>query len=242
MSSISKKAVRHSQRFSVAPLIVLAIMFSADAGAQAKSGNSVGAPSGVGGATGAASRGGAGGVSNPSPGGSPAVAGEPRSSSGPQTTATSRPGYLGGRSTDLGTVVVNPTVTLPPGTTITGITTAQFGKCPTPGTSALSAQARISGDNLGRVETVSKYVTRGAKQDGNTTATYLLVDLQEELQKAKPDLTLAGTYLGLVATTAITPSLATDIGESLCAPMSGNAAELVARIAEAQRRKLAQGR
>jgi len=181
MSSISKKAVRHSQRFSVAPLIVLAIMFSADAGAQAKSGNSVGAPSGVGGATGAASRGGAGGVSNPSPGGSPAVAGEPRSSSGPQTTATSRPGYLGGRSTDLGTVVVNPTVTLPPGTTITGITTAQFGKCPTPGTSALSAQARISGDNLGRVETVSKYVTRGAKQDGNTTATYLLVDLQEEL-------------------------------------------------------------
>jgi hypothetical protein len=30
-----------------------------------------------------------------------------------------------------------------------------------------------------------------------------------------------------------------DIGESLCAPMSQNAAELVAKVAEAQRRKLA---
>lgn len=74
---------------------------------------------------------------------------------------------------------------------------------------------------------------------GNTNATYLLVDLQEELQKTKPDLTLAGTYLGIVAKTAITPQLTMDIGESLCAPMSQNAAELVAKVAEAQRRKLA---
>lgn len=237
MSGISNKSVRASQLLPAIAMITLAITFSTDVHAQAKSGNSVGAPTGAvgGGATGASNRGGAGGISNPSPGGSPGTAGEPGQSSGPRTTETSRPGYLGGRTTD----VVNPPVNPPPGTTISSITVTQFGKCPVPG-GALSHEARISGSNIGRLETISRHLARGPKRNGNET--YLLADLQEELQKAKPDLTLAGTYLGIVAKTAITPQLTMDIGESLCAPLSPGAAEQIAAIAEAQRRKLAKER
>lgn len=240
MPGVINQAVPAYRRCSTSILIALAVTFAygADAGAQTKRGNSVGAPSGAvgGGATGASNRGGAGGISNPSPGGGSASSGDPGSSNGPQGTETSRAGYLGGRSTD----TVNPP---PPGTTtITSVTVAQFGRCPTPG-GTLSAQARMSGSNIDRIETVSRYLTRGPKRDGSANnATYLLADLQEELQKPKPDLTLAGTYLGIVAKTAVTPSLAADVSESLCSPISENAAELVAKIAEAQRRKLAQER
>lgn len=239
MSGISTKSLHASQLLPAIAMITLAIAFNTDVHAQAKSGNSVGAPTGAvgGGATGASNRGGAGGVSNPSPGGSPGTAGEPGQSSGPRTTETARPGYLGGRTTD----VVNPPVNPPPGTTISSITVTQFGKCPVPG-GVLSHEARISGSNIGRIETIARYLARGPKKDGAANTTYLLADLQEELQKAKPDLTLAGTYLGIVAKSAITPQLTMDIGESLCAPMSPNAAEQIATIAEAQRRKLAKER
>jgi hypothetical protein len=241
MSTISLKSTPLGQRPSVAALIMLAMMFSADACAQAKSGSTVGAPSGAvgGGTAGATSRNGASGVSNPSPGGSPAMTGGPQSSSGPQTNQTSRSGYVGGRSTE----VVNPPVN-PPGTpttysSITSATTAQFGRCPTPGANPMTAQARLSGDNFGRIETVSRYLTSDRKLASNSNARYLLVVLQEELQKTRPDLVLAGTYLGIIATKAITPSLAADVSESLCAPLSNSAAETMAGVAEAQQRKLA---
>lgn len=239
MQELIQHAVPGRLRYSAAALIVLATTFTlgVDAQAQTKRGSTAGAPSGAvgGGSTGASNRGGAGGVGNPSPGGGPATAGEPGSNNGPQGTETSRPGYLGGRNTE----TVNP----PPANTITinSVTVAQFGRCPMPG-GALSAEARMSGDNVGRIETVSRHLTRGPKKDDAADARYLLADLQEELQKAKPDLTLAGTYLGIVAKTAITPSLAADIGESLCSPMSASAADQVAKIAEAQRRKIAQER
>lgn len=237
MPGISSKSMCASQLLPAIALITLAITFSTDVHAQAKSGNSVGAPTGAvgGGATGASNRGGAGGISNPSPGGGSASTGQPGMSSGPRASETSRSGYLGGRTTD----IVDPPVNPPPGITISSITVTQFGKCPVPG-GALSHEARISGSNIGRLETVSRYLARGPKKDGSTT--YLLADLQEELQKAKPDLTLAGTYLGIIAKTAITPQLTMDIGESLCAPMSPNAAEQIAAIAEVQRRKLAKER
>lgn len=242
MSTISRKSLPLGQRPSVAALFIMAIMFSADAGAQGvKSGNTVGAPSGAvgGGTAGSTSRSGASGVSNPTPGGSPAMTGGPQSSSGPQANETSRSGYLGGRSTD----VVNPPVN-PPGTptTYSSITTAQFGRCPTPGANPMTAQARLSGNNFGRIETVSRHLTSGPKPAKNSNATYLLVDLQEELQKTTPDLILAGTYLGIVSAKAMTPSLAADISESLCAPVSSSAAATIAEVAEAQRRKLAQER
>jgi hypothetical protein len=235
MSTISLKPLPLGQRPSVAALIMLAIMFSADAGAQgAKSGNTVGAPSGAvgGGTAGATSRNGASGVSNPSPGGSPAMTGGPQSSSGPQANQTSRSGYAGGRSS---TDVVNPT-------SITSATAAQYGKCPSPGANPMTAQARLSGDNFGRIETVSRYLTSGPKPAKNYSATYLLVDLQEELQKTRPDLVVAGTYLGIISAKPMTPSLAADISESLCAPVSSSAAATMADVAEAQQRKLAQER
>jgi hypothetical protein len=241
MLPISKKALPLGQRPSVAALVIMAIMFSADAGAQGvKSGNTVGAPSGAvgGGTAGATSRNGASGVSNPSPGGSPAMTGGPQSSSGPQANQTSRSGYIGGRSTD----VVNPPGTPTTYSSITSATTAQFGKCPTPGANPMTAQARLSGDNFGRIETVSRYLTTDPKRANNSNTAYLLADLQIELQKTRPDLVVAGTYLGIVSAKVMTPSLAADISESLCAPVSSSAAAAMSEVAEAQQRKLAQER
>ncbi len=75
-----------------------------------------------------------------------------------------------------------------------------------------------------------------------STARYLLADLREELAKPKPDLTLAGTYLGIASAMPVTPALVADIGNSLCAPVSEHAAQTIARVAEAQQRKLTRGR
>lgn len=218
-------------------LVLMMIIAPASNAVAQKRGNSVGAPAANGGGTtAAANRGGAGGVSNTDPGGEPATAGGPRSNDGPTATETSRSGYLGGRGAETVTPPVDP-----PSTTITTITEARFGKCPMPA-GTQTYQSRTSGNNLGRIETVSRYLTNAPRGEPRSDAIYLLADLQEELQKSRPDLTLVGTYLGIVATSTITPALATDVSKSLCATISPEAADRVAEVAETQRRKLTQPR
>jgi len=218
-----------AKRVSLAALLAAALALATDAGAQGRSGGPAGPSGGAfgGGAGGAVNRGGAGGVSNPSPGGEPASVGGPGQSSGPQGTQASRPGYLGGRDT---TPVIPPP--LPPGTTINTLVVNQHGEC--------SAQA--GGANMDRIETVAQYLSHPQRTGGGSTARYLLADLQQELAKPEPDLTLAGTYLGIVSAMPLTPALVADISRSLCAPVSEHAAQSIARVAETQRRKLRPGR
>ncbi|HMA87976.1 MAG TPA: hypothetical protein VKP89_04450 [Burkholderiales bacterium] len=235
------KRNEHALRLALAALALTSAVWIADAGAQGRSnGGSTGAAP-VGGATSNSNRGGAGGVSNPSPGGEPATVGTPGYSPGPQGTEQSRSGYVGGRTT--GTVTPPPPPP-PPGTvtptsTLADYATAQFGKCaygahPDP-------RARLTGDNVGRIDVVAGYLAQGQQANG-ASARYLVADLQEELEKPKPDATLAGTYLGLASAMPVTPALAADIGASLCAPVSDGAAQEIAAIAETQRRKLSEGR
>lgn len=218
-----------ASRLCAATLVTAAIGLAFDAGAQGRNGGPTG-PSGAtlgGGVSGAANRGGAGGVSNPSPGGDPASIGGPQQSSGPQGAEASRPGYMGGRET---TPVTPPP--LPPGTTISTLVENRFGDC----------AARAMGANMDRISTVAQYLSHPAQAQAGSTARYLLADLQEELAKPKPDLTLAGTYLGIASAMPLTPALVADVGNSLCAPVSEHAAQTIARVAEAQRRKLTRGR
>jgi len=235
------KRNEHASRLALAALALASAAWIADAGAQGRSnGGSTGAAP-VGGATSNSNRGGAGGVSNPTPGGEPATVGTPGYSSGPQGAEQSRSGYVGSRTT--GTVTPPPPPP-PPGTetptsTLSDYTAAQFGKCaygahPDP-------RARLTGDNIGRIDVVAGYLAQGAQVGSGATARYLVADLQEELEKPKPDATLAGTYLGLASAMPVTPALAADIGASLCTPVSDGAAQEIAAIAEAQRRKLSEG-
>jgi len=237
MASLSKRLALASI-VAAASIAVTAVM-ATGAAAQGRS-NGIGAgapatPSVGSGATGTANRGGAGGVSNPSPGGEPATVGTPGHSAGPQGTDTTRSGYVGGRTVP---AVTPPTV--PPGTTMSALVLQQFGNCPTATTPA-SGQARLNGDNLGRIDTVAQYLGQGAQGERGPTARYLLADLQEELEKPQPDLTLAGTYLGLASGMPLTPTLVSEVSESLCAPVSDHAAHDIAGVAETQRRKLTTG-
>jgi len=219
----------HAKSLSAAALLVAVLTLALDAGAQGRNGGPAGSSAGTvgGGVSGAANRGGAGGVSNPSPGGEPASTGGPQQSSGPQGTQASRPGYLGGRET---VPVIPPP--LPPGTTINTLVVNRYGEC--------SVQA--GGANMDRIETVAQYLSHPRRAQSSSTARYLLADLRQELAKPQPDLTLAGTYLGIASAMPVTAALVADVGNSLCAPVSEHAAQTIARVAEEQRRKLRRGR
>lgn len=226
-----------SRQLIVATLCAAAVMLAPEVGAQGKNGSALGPSAGTvgGGASGASNRGGAAGISNPSPGGSPSSFGGPTQSSGPQSTETSRPGYLGGRTTE--PVTPPPPTPQPPGTLT--LTVAQFGKCPMQ-SGGSGPQARLRGNNHGRINAVAQYLTQS--QATNATTHYLLADMQEELEKPRPDVTLAATYLGIAANVPVTPALVSEVSESLCSPVSRSMAEVIAPIAETQRQRGLLGR
>jgi len=230
MPSLNKR----SQWLVALALFAAAVALTPNVSAQGKSSNAQGPSSGTlgGGASGASNRGGASGISNPNPGGSPASLGGPTQSNGPQATEASRSGYIGARTT---TPVTPPQ---PPGTMTLSV--AQFGKCPTVGIS--NPQARMSGNNMGRIDIVAQYLNQGQESQSGSTARFLLADMQEELEKSKPDLMLAGTYLGIASGMPVTSALVAEVSESLCSPVSRGVAEAIAPVAEAQRKRLLLGR
>ena len=120
--------------------------------------------------------------------------------------------------------------------TITEYNATLFGECPTP-TVAASPRQRMSGNNEGRIEAVARYLARRPGAN-DSTARYLIANMQEELEKPQPDLTLIGTYFGIASRTRVTQGLVEDVSASLCAPVAGSAAQSIAEIAEAQRVKL----
>lgn len=214
-----------------------------DAGAQGRASTATGPSNGTlgGGANGASNRGGAGGVSNPSPGAGAgsAINGGGASGRTPQATESSRQGYLGGRTTP----VVTPPPETPPSTSttvpvapLTVLSVSQFGKCAHSATLA-SPQARLSGNNLARIDALADGLMPGTRQ-GAQTARYLLADMQAELEKPDPDPLLAGTYLGMISVRPVTADLVSVVSESLCAPpLPPSRARAIAAIAEAQRLK-----
>jgi len=130
---------------------------------------------------------------------------------------------------------------LPPGTTILTLTMTQFGNCPKVN-EVSNPQARMNGNNMGRISTVAHYLAQGQAAQSGSTARYLLADMQEELEKSKPDLTLAATYLGIASGVPVTPALVSEVSASLCSPVSQGVAEAIAPAAEAQRQRLLLGR
>ena len=188
------------------------------------------------------SSGGAGTVQG-GPSVSPGGVGGIGSSYGPGSTSSERAGYLHGRtllepepppddgSSDDGT---------PDGGTAGGTTVPQqvnnLNGCNDFVTTDTTLSARLDSSNLARFRRAESLMKKGGERAGE--ADYLMASYQEELNKPKPDLLLAGTYLGLVAGAPMTAATIQHISRVLCVPISHDQALGIARAAEGQRRSM----
>ncbi|MGN6581503.1 MAG: hypothetical protein ACTHJ1_16165 [Bordetella sp.] len=103
----------------------------------------------------------------------------------------------------------------------------------------MTATQQFSGSNLLRLNEARGELEPALAASGKIAAPYLMGNLQNELIKPAPNPELAGTLLGLVARTPVTPAAVKRIGFLLCARMSDAQAEQIAQIAEQQRTALA---
>lgn len=108
------------------------------------------------------------------------------------------------------------------------------GRCDDVGT-GMTADAQYSKANLARMKAAYAIVSPDAAAAGQMPSPYLLANFQAEVTKAKPDMLLAGTYLGLVAEQPVTPEAVKKVCWRMCAPVGGDAAEQIAQVAENQR-------
>ena len=149
--------------------------------------------------------------------------------------------YWGGWTVPEGTV--NPTLlttdeVVPLGSgggggTGLGLSLVTQGRCEGVG-AKMSASDRIAGRNLARISSAqSAIVPAGVKPE--TVAPFLLANLQEELEKPKPDLQLAGVYLGTAAAQPVTPQVVKQVGSALCVAIGDAPASTIAAAAEEQR-------
>ena len=185
----------------------------------------------IGGGT-SANRGGAGGVSNPDPGGPAGNFGEPGASTGPAGQASTRPGYLGGRTA---TTPVEPVE-------VRVLTRQDLGRCDMTSNRLVSAEQRMAGPNLARIDYGAGVVAPDLRGRDPGAVRSMLAGYQEELAKSRPDPALAGTYLGIAAVDEVTAGKVYEVSEALCVPVSVDMAEAIATVAEAQRQKLSDNR
>lgn len=236
-----------SHRASIAsrPLLLLAagVFFSCSASGQ---GNNRGgasvisplAPMQSGATSGPGNRALPNGVPNLAPGGSPALLGGSHLESGPRNTQTTRSGYLGGRSTESDNPDLPDDPALPDQPSLATLTSHQFGACPNSVKSSASARIETGKNGDARIVFVASYLNQGRPALATSTSHYLLANLQEELQKPRPNVTLAGTYLGIASTMPVTPALVSQLGAVLCTPVEQSIVKTVSQVAESQRRNL----
>ena len=98
----------------------------------------------------------------------------------------------------------------------------------------MTAADRIGGRNLARINDAQAFIARPGV-DVQTVAPYLLANLQEELQKPRPDLRLAGVYLGTTAARPVSPQVVKQVGDALCVVIGDAPAAAIAAAAEEQR-------
>ncbi len=199
---------------------------------QAQSGRTAGA---VHGGNQGITPGGASGVSNPAPGGGPTSLGEPQQSAGPQASQNERPGYLGGYVAPENPPPPPPVVIT--NKTIQGISPHE-SVCEDLRGGFRNPSQRLTGANGERLDAAGAMVHPDSEAREVQALRLLLANFQEEMQKRSPDLTLAGTYLGVAADLPITDEMVEQLAESLCVPVRKEQAASIAGIAEVQRQKM----
>ena len=114
-------------------------------------------------------------------------------------------------------------------------TLAAAGSCDdhVPGT--LSGWDRYSRRNMERMDRVMRSLAPEVSGGAWVSKSYLVANIQDELEKPKPNTTLVGTYFGLVATNPVSAGLVKAACNSLCVGVDGDQAHEIAKAAEVQR-------
>lgn len=99
----------------------------------------------------------------------------------------------------------------------------------------MSVEERIRGANRERLSAAQRYLAPGFRAESMETPAFILANYQQELETARPNLALAGTYLGLVATRRITAEVVTAVNNTLCLATADSQAESISQTAETQR-------
>ena len=100
---------------------------------------------------------------------------------------------------------------------------------------AMPSMQSLSGRNVQRATVARGVLAPADVAEGTVPPPYLLISFQEELQKARPDTLVAGTYLGLVAKVPVTEEIVKQIAWRMCVPLDDAHAKAIADAAEIQR-------
>lgn len=106
----------------------------------------------------------------------------------------------------------------------------------------LSDTARMSGTNRERLVAAERLVAPGLVASDAISGLSLLGGYQEELERARPDLTTAATYLATASAVAITPELVGQVNGLLCVSTTAGRAERIAADAARTQQDMIAGR
>jgi len=103
---------------------------------------------------------------------------------------------------------------------------------------ALSGLDRLEGANLQRLRAAQGELAPGFQAGGSRTGLDLLAGYQEQLERRRPDLSLAATYLALVSTVPITAERLKHVNALLCISTTRSNFSQIVAAAEADRKLL----
>jgi len=115
----------------------------------------------------------------------------------------------------------------------------QAGWCADHRLGQLTPQQRIKGPNLARLRAAQAELAPGFEAGSTRTGLDLLAAYQEELEKRRPDPTLAASYLALASAVPITAARVRQVNALLCVSTTHAIARTVTAEAEAQRQQMA---
>lgn len=103
----------------------------------------------------------------------------------------------------------------------------------------LTEQQRLEDGNLNRLRAAQVELAPGFTAGRATTGLHLLAAYQEEVEKARPDASLAATYLAQASAVPITAGRIQRVNALLCVSSARALAQKIETEAEAQRRQMA---
>lgn len=101
----------------------------------------------------------------------------------------------------------------------------------------MSQQQRLSGHNLNRLRAAQSTLAPSFEPETVKTGLYLLADYQELLEKRRPDVVLAASYLALASTVPITAVRYREVNALLCVSTTKSVATSIQKTAESLRQQ-----
>lgn len=154
---------------------------------------------------------------------------------GPTPTPVIDPPAPPGTETELPTIADSTGIASLGGDVSENYVLGRGGLCEDHELGRMSVEERIRGANRERLSAAQRYLAPGLGAVTMETPIYILANYQQELETARPNLALAGTYLGLLATRRITTEVVTAVNNTLCLATADSQAEFISQTAETQR-------